>query len=36
MTDKTKLLVLSSDEKIKSATDFFIKHEHSRIPVFKE
>lgn len=36
MTDKTKLLTLSSDEKIKSATDFFIKHEYSRIPVYEE
>jgi CBS domain containing-hemolysin-like protein len=36
MTDKAKLLTLSSDTKIKSATDFFIKHEHSRVPVFEE
>jgi CBS domain containing-hemolysin-like protein len=36
MTDKSKLQTLSSDTKIKAATDFFIKHEHSRIPVFQE
>ena len=36
MTDKTKIFILSSNTKIKAATDFFIKHEHSRIPVFEE
>ena len=36
MTDKTKLLTLSSETTIKFATDFFIKYEHSRVPVFEE
>lgn len=36
MTDKTKLLTLSSTTIVKDATDFFVKNEHSRIPVFEE
>lgn len=36
MTDKTKLSMLSSTTIVKDATDFFIKNEHSRIPVYEE
>ena len=36
MTDKSKLQILSSENSVKEATNFFIKHEHSRIPVFQE
>ena len=36
MTDETKLQTLSSRTTIKDATEFFIKHEFSRIPVYEE
>jgi len=35
MTDKAKLQSVSSDFTVKQAVDFFIKNDHSRIPVYK-
>jgi CBS domain containing-hemolysin-like protein len=36
MTPRVKIEALSSESSVAEAFDFFIKHTHSRIPVFNE